>query len=72
MPARMWKHGIHSFLEETIQYPEARLYHILAFIYLAYSMMALLYGTWLPSEDIWIECLGDIGRCREAWRMVVN
>jgi hypothetical protein len=45
---------------------------MLAFIYLANSMMALLYGTWLPSEDIWIECLGDIGRCREAWRMVVN
>jgi hypothetical protein len=58
MSARMWKHGIHSFLEllrrrlpETIDY-------MLAFIYLAYQMMALLYETVPAFEDTWIECLG--------------
>jgi hypothetical protein len=32
-----------------------------AFIYLAYSMMALLYERVPVLEDTWIECLGDFG-----------
>jgi hypothetical protein len=39
---------------------------MLAFIYLAYSMMALLYETVPTFEDTWIECLGDLGRYRMA------
>lgn len=39
---------------------------MLTFIYLAYSMMALLYETVLEFEDTWIECLGDLGRYRMA------
>ena len=39
---------------------------MLAFIYLAYSMMALLYETVPAFEDTWIECLGDLGRFRVA------
>ena len=41
MPARMWKHGIYSFLE-LLRYrlPHSR-EHMLTFIYIAYSMMAL-------------------------------
>jgi hypothetical protein len=39
---------------------------MLAFIYLAYSMMALLYETVPAFEDTWIECLGDLGRYRMA------
>ena len=31
--------------------------HMLVFIYLAYSMMALLYETVPTFEDTWIECL---------------
>ncbi len=58
MPARMWRHGIHAFLE-VLRYrlPES-LEHMLAFIYIAYSMMALLYETVSAFEDTWIECLG--------------
>tara|TARA_R110002060_G_scaffold57696_1_gene67903 strand:- start:481 stop:807 length:327 start_codon:yes stop_codon:yes gene_type:complete len=37
-----------------------------AFIYLAYSMMALLYETVPAFEDTWIEYLGDLGRYRMA------
>ncbi len=39
---------------------------MLTFIYLAYSMMALLYETVPTFEDTWIECLGDLGRYRMA------
>jgi hypothetical protein len=41
MPARMWKHGIHSFLELLRHRLPHSLEHMLTFIYLAYSMMAL-------------------------------
>lgn len=66
MPARMWRHGIHSFLELLRHCLPASLEHMLTFIYLAYSMMALLYETVPAFEDTWIECLGDLGRYRMA------
>ncbi|KAK3383417.1 hypothetical protein B0T24DRAFT_566133 [Lasiosphaeria ovina] len=66
MPARMWRHGIHSFLELLRHRLPASLEHMLSFIYLAYSMMALLYETVPAFEDTWIECLGDLGRYRMA------
>jgi len=65
IPARMWRHGIHSFLEILRQSPKS-LEHMLTFSYLAYSMMALLYETVPAFEDTWIECLGDLGRYRMA------
>ena len=66
MPARMWKHGIHSYLELLRhQLPES-LEYMLSFIYLAYQMMALLLETVPSFEDTWIECLGDLGRYRMA------
>ncbi|KAI3331235.1 hypothetical protein F4824DRAFT_514595 [Ustulina deusta] len=66
MPARMWRHGIHSFLELLRHRLPGSLEHMLTFIYLAYSMMALLYETVPAFEDAWIECLGDLGRYRMA------
>ncbi|KAI9779925.1 MAG: hypothetical protein M1839_007081 [Geoglossum umbratile] len=66
MPARMWRHGIHSFLELLRHRLPDSLEHMLAFIYLAYSMMALLFETVPTFEDTWIECLGDLGRYRMA------
>lgn len=64
MPARMWRHGIHSFLELLrFRLPDSR-EHMITYIYLAYSMVALLYETVPAFKDIWIECLGDIGRYR--------
>src|SRR5213078_2329412 len=66
MPARMWRHGIHSFLELLRHRLPASLDHMLAFIYLAYSMMALLYETVPTFEETWIECLGDLARYRIA------
>ena len=66
MPARMWRHGIHAFLEVLRHRLPATLEHMLSFIYIAYSMMALLYETVSTFEDTWIECLGDLGRYRMA------
>ena len=66
MPARMWKHGIHSFLELLRRRLPDSIDYMLAFIYLAYQMMALLYETVPAFEDTWMECLGDLGRYRMA------
>jgi hypothetical protein len=66
MPARMWRHGIHSFLELLRHRLPDALDHMLAFIYTAYSMMALLMESVPAFEDTWIECLGDLARYRMA------
>lgn len=66
MPARMWKHGIHSFLELLRHRLPESMDYMLAFIYIAYQMIALLYETVPSFEDTWIECLGDLARYRMA------
>lgn len=66
MPARMWRHYIHSFLELLRHRLPASQEHILMFIYLAYSIMALLYKTVPAFEDTWIKCLSDLRRYRMA------
>lgn len=66
MPARMWRYGIHSFLELLRQRLPDSLDHMLNFIYLAYSMMTLLLETVPAFRDTWIECLGDLARYRMA------
>lgn len=66
MPARMWRHGIHSFLELLRHRLPDSLDHMLSFVYLAYSMMALLMESVPSFEDTWIECLGDLARYRMA------
>ena len=83
MPARMWRHGIHAFLEVLRHRLPESLEHMLAFIYIAYSMMAILYETVPTFEDTWIECLGDLSiyrmaieddepRDREVWSNVAR
>lgn len=66
MPARMWKHGIHAFLEVLRHRRPESQDHMLSFIYLAYQMMALLFETVPIFTDTWIECLGDLARYRMA------
>ncbi|KAL2067550.1 hypothetical protein VTL71DRAFT_1975 [Oculimacula yallundae] len=64
MPARMWRHGIRYFLELLRHRLPASLGHMLAIIYLAYSMMALLYETVPVFDKTWFECRGGLGRYR--------
>ena len=66
MPARMWKHGIHSFLELLRHHLPASLEFMVSFIYMAYQMMSLLYETVPTVQETWIECLGDLSRYRMA------
>ncbi|KAF2763524.1 hypothetical protein EJ05DRAFT_42279 [Pseudovirgaria hyperparasitica] len=66
MPARMWKHAIHSFLELLRKRLPESLEYMLCFICLAYHMVALLYETVPIFSDTWRECLGDISRYRMA------
>jgi hypothetical protein len=66
MPARMWRHGIHSFLELLRHRLPGSLDHMLAFVYLSYSMVALLKESVPSFEETWIECLGDLARYRMA------
>jgi hypothetical protein len=66
MPARLWKHGIHSFFELLSHcLPDSQEFMI-SFIYEAYRMMSILYETVTPLGSTWIECLGDVGRYRMA------
>ncbi|OOQ85751.1 hypothetical protein PEBR_26034 [Penicillium brasilianum] len=66
MPARMWRYGIHSFLELLRQKLPGSLDYMLNFIYLAYSMMTLLLESVPAFHETWIECLGDLARYRMA------
>ena len=66
MPARMWKHAIHSFLEVLRRRLPDSMDYMLQFIYTAYQMIALLYETLDAFKSTWIECLGDLARYRMA------
>lgn len=66
MPARMWRYGIHSFLEVLRQKLPESLDYMLNFIYLAYSMMTMLLESVSAFRETWIECLGDLARYRMA------
>ncbi len=66
MPARMWRNGIHAFLELLRQQLPDSYDHMLAFVYIAYSMMALLMESVPSFLETWIECLGDLARYRMA------
>jgi hypothetical protein len=66
MPARMWRYGIHSFLELLRHRLPGSLDHMLTFINIAYSMKTLLLESVPSFEETWIECLGDLARYRMA------
>lgn len=81
-PERLWKHGIHTFLEILrLRRPSSQEY-MLAFSTLAYQVIGLLYEAVPYFKDTWMECLGDLGRYRmhieEAgeisgdWRLVAG
>jgi hypothetical protein len=66
MPTQMWRHGIHSFMELLRHHVPDSLDHMLAFVDLAYSMLALEMESAPPFEETWIESLGDLARYRMA------
>ncbi|OQE12675.1 hypothetical protein PENVUL_c001G01622 [Penicillium vulpinum] len=66
MPARMWRYGVHSFLELLRQKLRDSMEYMLDFIYLSYSMITLLLESVPRFRETWIECLGDLARYRMA------
>lgn len=68
----MWRHSIHTFLESHHPNLPSTLDHVLAFIYIAYGIMALLHDIVPTFEDTWIECLGDLARYRMAIKADVH
>ena len=66
MPARMWRYGVHSFLELLRQKLPGSMAYMLNFIYLSYSMITLLLESVPSIKETWIECLGDLARYRMA------
>ncbi|KAJ6132339.1 hypothetical protein N7471_007554 [Penicillium samsonianum] len=66
MPARMWRYGVHSFLELLRQKLPGSMEYMLDFIYLSYSMITLLLESVSGFKETWIECLGDLARYRMA------
>jgi hypothetical protein len=66
MPTRMWKHGIHSFLEVLRYRLPDSIDYMLTFISIAYNLMALLCETVSVFQNTWVECLGDLARYRMA------
>lgn len=62
MPERLWRHGIHAFLEVfRTRLPDSR-DHALRFLHIAYSLLTFLHETIPTFKMSWIEILGDLAR----------
>ncbi|KAF7894675.1 uncharacterized protein EAF01_010125 [Botrytis porri] len=66
LPGRMWRHAIHSFLEVLRARLPTSHDNMIAFMNSTYSMLGIFYETVPAFQDVWIECLGDLGRFRTA------
>ena len=66
MPARVWRHSVHSILE-VLRYrrPESQDFMV-TFVNYADQMISLLLETLRVFTGIWTEVLGDLGRYRMA------
>ncbi|PYH76389.1 hypothetical protein BO82DRAFT_207422 [Aspergillus uvarum CBS 121591] len=66
MPTRLWRYGIHDYLEMMRhQLPES-LEYMLGFIQDVYKTMASMVSEFPAYEETWLECLGDLSRYRMA------
>ncbi|KAJ6126085.1 hypothetical protein N7471_010578 [Penicillium samsonianum] len=65
MPARMWRHGIYSFLELLRRKLSGSMEYMLSIIYFSYTRIDLLLES-VPLSETWIECLGDLPRYRKV------
>ncbi|KIW76815.1 hypothetical protein Z517_09259 [Fonsecaea pedrosoi CBS 271.37] len=62
IPSRMWRFGIHSFLDVMVKRRVECGEHLADFIILAYQMMSLLDESVPRFYDTWIECKADLAR----------
>lgn len=66
MPLRLWRFGIHSYLEVLRLHLPESMDFMVNYIMIAYQMLALLFETVPTFEVVWTECLGDLARYRMA------
>ena len=64
MPARMRKHGIHTFLEILRQQLPYSREFMIQFIYHAYHVICLLLETVPAFKGTWVGCLENLSRYR--------
>jgi len=60
MPLRMWRHGIYAPLKFLRKRLLDSREHIIAFIYIAYSMLTVFHEITPRFGAIWIKCLSNI------------
>ncbi|KAJ6126065.1 DNA/RNA-binding domain E.t1.c1-type [Penicillium samsonianum] len=81
IPARMWRYGIHSFLELLRKKLPGSEEYMLWFINLSYTMITSLLESVPVFTETWTECLGDLARygrvvdisdkkAREFWAVI--
>lgn len=66
MRERIWKSGIHTFLEVLRHHLPESSEHMSTFLRIAYKVVCQLYETIPSHKATWIECLGDLSRYRMA------
>ncbi|KAF2278984.1 uncharacterized protein EI97DRAFT_484742, partial [Westerdykella ornata] len=79
MPARLWRHGVGSFLKLLRRcHPESNEYMI-SFVYRALQILTWLYEAVPAFQDSWMEYLGDLAQYpmtftqdREPWLRVAR
>ena len=72
MLVRMWRYGVHSFLELLRQKLPGSIEYMLDFISLPHSMISLLIESVSYFEETWTECLGGLAQYRMAMKAAVQ
>jgi hypothetical protein len=62
MGARLWKHGIHTYLELMRGALPSSLDFMIRFLYMVYSLLSMLLEVVPAFKVMWMECMGDIAR----------
>ncbi|KAJ8099219.1 hypothetical protein POJ06DRAFT_131023 [Lipomyces tetrasporus] len=66
IPSRLWKNGISKLIELLRAFLPNSFDLLVSFIYYTYKILTRLY-EFIPIEEVtWVECLGDLARCRMA------
>ncbi|KAK9468767.1 hypothetical protein V1512DRAFT_257829 [Lipomyces arxii] len=64
IPSRLWKNGISKLLESLRLHLPNSYDALVSFIYYTYRTVARLYEFVPTNTETWLECLGDLARCR--------
>ncbi|KAK9347443.1 hypothetical protein V1522DRAFT_291458 [Lipomyces starkeyi] len=66
IPSRMWRNGVSRLIELLRAFLPDSFDSLVSFIYFTYKILTRLYEFIPTEEETWLECLGDLARCRMA------